>query len=307
MKNFFVKNLVFILFLLAVFDAQASKEEKMLIEWLDLSFDKNNLNWERTSNEFLFFIGEEFKESEDINQALTTISEKKKFRKTSFSDLNLAKYKFLHSNAKKTSSIIESLFYFLRSEVKDDSRWEKFDYLTKIYLAIYSFNSEPLNDNSCQLFAKKLKFLYKNVSKKVLADKLTVIFMINRIFDVGFEIDLENNNKDESGINDNDIVDFAEVEPSFLGGEEGLSFFIRQNIEYPKSSREMGDQGVVYVQFVVGRDGSIGRVKVVRGVTDELDKEAKRVISIMPRWRPGLQKGKAIRIRFTLPINFKLG
>ncbi|MCG8577849.1 MAG: energy transducer TonB [Flavobacteriales bacterium] len=103
------------------------------------------------------------------------------------------------------------------------------------------------------------------------------------------------------------IADFAEVEPSFPGGESAMMEWIRDNIEYPQLSVEMGEQGIVYCQFVVNKDGSIEQVKVVRGVSDALDDEAKRVVRRMPKWTPGEQAGKKVRCRFTLPIHFRLG
>lgn len=103
------------------------------------------------------------------------------------------------------------------------------------------------------------------------------------------------------------IVDFAEVEPSFPGGEGAMVEWINKNVEYPQLAIEMGEQGIVYVQFVVNTNGSIQDVKVLRGVSDALDAEAKRVVRRMPKWIPGEQAGKKVRVRFTLPVHFRLG
>lgn len=103
------------------------------------------------------------------------------------------------------------------------------------------------------------------------------------------------------------IVDFAEVDPAFPGGEAAMGEWIQKNIVYPEMAKEMGEQGTVYVQFVVNRDGSIVDVVIVRGVSESLDNEAKRVVKKMPKWSPGEQAGKPVRVRFTLPINFRLG
>ena len=103
------------------------------------------------------------------------------------------------------------------------------------------------------------------------------------------------------------IYDFAEVEPSFPGGEAEMMKFIQEEVVYPELSREMGEQGMVYVKFVVGKDGKIGDVKIVKGVSDALDAEAKRVVKKMPRWTPGEQAGKPVSVRYTLPISFRLG
>lgn len=108
-------------------------------------------------------------------------------------------------------------------------------------------------------------------------------------------------------IEEEPVIDFAEVEPEFPGGEGAMMQWIQENIEYPQLAVEMGEQGIVYVQFVVNKDGSIEQVKVMRGVSDSLDDEAKRVVRKMPKWKPGEQAGKKVRVRYTLPIHFRLG
>ena len=108
-------------------------------------------------------------------------------------------------------------------------------------------------------------------------------------------------------IEEEPIADFAEVEPTFPGGEAAMMEWIQENIQYPQLAVEMGEQGIVYVQFVVNKDGSIEKVKIMRGVSDALDGEAKRVVRKMPRWTPGEQAGKKVRVRYTLPIHFRLG
>jgi protein TonB len=104
-----------------------------------------------------------------------------------------------------------------------------------------------------------------------------------------------------------EIVDFPEEEASFPGGEEAMAAFIKKNIKYPEMSIQMGDQGKVYVRFVVEKDGSITNISVARGVTPELDKEAIRVVGLMPGWAPGKQRGRPVRTNVVVPIVFKLG
>ena len=103
------------------------------------------------------------------------------------------------------------------------------------------------------------------------------------------------------------ILDFAEVSPEFPGGEVEMIRFIQENFEYPEIAREMGEQGTVYVQFVVNQDGSIIEEKVIKGVSSSIDKEALRVVKRMPKWKPGEQAGKPVRVRYTMPIKARLG
>jgi len=94
--------------------------------------------------------------------------------------------------------------------------------------------------------------------------------------------------------------------PEFPGGDLGLRKHIAQNVQYPEIAKENGIQGRVFVQFVVNQKGKVEQVKVVRGVDPSLDKEAIRVISSLPAWKPGSQRGKPVRVSFTVPINFQL-
>lgn len=104
-----------------------------------------------------------------------------------------------------------------------------------------------------------------------------------------------------------EIFEIVEEAPEFPdGGMEGLNKYLSKSIKYPDIAADAGIQGRVIVQFVVERDGSPSDVKVVRGVDPALDKEAERVVKAMPKWKPGKQRGKAVRTKFTLPVQFRL-
>jgi len=104
-------------------------------------------------------------------------------------------------------------------------------------------------------------------------------------------------------------VVFVVVEsmPEFPGGQQALFKYLSENVKYPVIAQENGIQGRVICQFVVNKDGSIVDVEVVRSGGDpSLDKEAIRVIKTMPKWKPGKQRGKPVRVKYTVPVNFKL-
>ena len=106
---------------------------------------------------------------------------------------------------------------------------------------------------------------------------------------------------------EDEIFEVVEENPQFLnGGTGGLLQYLSKNIKYPTIPQENGTQGRVTVQFVVNKDGSIVDVNVIRGVDPYLDKEAVRVISTMPKWKPGKQRGVPVRCKFTVPVTFKL-
>lgn len=103
------------------------------------------------------------------------------------------------------------------------------------------------------------------------------------------------------------IFEIVEEAPEFInGGMAGLMQYLSKNIKYPTIAQENGTQGRVVVQFVVNRDGSIVDAKVMRGGDPYLDKEALRVINSMPKWKPGKQRGKPVRCRYTVPVMFRL-
>ncbi len=102
------------------------------------------------------------------------------------------------------------------------------------------------------------------------------------------------------------IFTAVEESPKFPGGDKAMYEFLSRNIRYPEMAQQNNIQGRVTVQFVVEKDGSIGEVKVVRGKDPDLDKEAIRVVKSMPKFIPGKMNGQAVRVWYTLPINFKL-
>jgi protein TonB len=103
-----------------------------------------------------------------------------------------------------------------------------------------------------------------------------------------------------------EVFFIVEEMPEFPGGDAALRAYIAQSVKYPTIAMENGIQGKVYVNFVVGKDGSISNAKIARGVDPSLDKEALRVVNSLPKWKPGKQGGKAVRVSYTVPINFVL-
>ncbi len=111
---------------------------------------------------------------------------------------------------------------------------------------------------------------------------------------------------EEKAHDPNEPLTIAEVMPEFPGGQEALFKFISNQLKYPQEAKESEVQGRVYVSFVVEKDGSITDVKVLRGIGSGCDEEAVRVVKGMPNWKPGTQAGKAVRVRYNLPIRYHL-
>lgn len=110
----------------------------------------------------------------------------------------------------------------------------------------------------------------------------------------------------EEDVKDEEIFVSVEKMPEFPGGEEKLYKYLRDNLKYPDMATQQNIQGKVYVQFVVEKDGSIANPKVLRDIGGGCGDEALRVVRAMPKWNPGIQRTKKVRVQYTLPVNFQL-
>ena len=111
---------------------------------------------------------------------------------------------------------------------------------------------------------------------------------------------------EEEDIQEAEIFTIVEEMPDFPGGTQKLADYLAKNIKYPQMARESGIQGRVFISFVVEPDGSISNVNVMRSLGGGCDEEAVRVVKSMPKWKPGKQRGKPVRVSYILPVNFKL-
>jgi len=112
--------------------------------------------------------------------------------------------------------------------------------------------------------------------------------------------------EEEESADEQQIFMVVEAMPNFPGGETALHKYLAENIKYPQMAKESGIQGRVFVTFVVEREGSVTDVKVLRGIGGGCDEEAVRVVKNMPKWTPGKQRGKPVRVQFNLPVKFTL-
>lgn len=103
-----------------------------------------------------------------------------------------------------------------------------------------------------------------------------------------------------------EVFTIIDEQPSFKGGEIALSKYLIANIKYPRKAKKAGIQGVVYVEFCVDVDGRIREVIILSGIGGGCDEEAARVVKKMPKWNPGRQRGKAIKVKYFMPIKFTL-
>ena len=105
---------------------------------------------------------------------------------------------------------------------------------------------------------------------------------------------------------DSEVYGSVEVMPEYFGGTTAMYEFIQKNLKYPESAKDKGLEGRVFIGFVVEKDGSLSSFQVLRGVCDEIDAEAVRVLKMMPKWKPGMNEGEPVRVQYTMPFKFQL-
>jgi protein TonB len=131
---------------------------------------------------------------------------------------------------------------------------------------------------------------------KRLAFLLSAIFLTNIAFC-----------QEEVKVSDDEAIFFVvEVQPEFPGGMDSMYAFIQKNLIYPEKAKAEGIEGRVFITFTIEKDGSVSNVKILRGIGGGCDEAAKEVIEKMPKWKPGTQRGKPVRVQFNLPIKFEL-
>ena len=139
-----------------------------------------------------------------------------------------------------------------------------------------------------------------------------VIEIVEDEVEIEEELEIEDTESDEDIAieieeeSDDEFFMVVENMPEFPGGDLGLMKYIQRNVKYPPIAKEYNITGKVYVSFIVDKSGSVTNVKIVRGVDKTLDAEALRVVKSLPKYKPGKQRGKAVRVMFTIPINFTL-
>lgn len=111
---------------------------------------------------------------------------------------------------------------------------------------------------------------------------------------------------DEPEIDEPDFTCFPSIKPVFPGGYTAMMKFLHKHMTYPKLAKQTGISGKVYVEFIVEKDGSITNIILLRGIGGGCDEEAIRVVKMMPKWDSGLQNGRSVRVKFTLPVKFSL-
>ncbi len=183
----------------------------------------------------------------------------------------------------------------------------------------YNFLTNSFNHS---LIKRRFIMMSKGQSNRNNIFKMIFILSVSIIFSMFFSVTLperliaqepeksvpakkENTNIEKTAQKE-DVFVVVEKMPAYPGGDEARIKFLKENMKYPQEARQKGISGRVFVTFVVEKDGSTTNVKILRGIGGGCDEEAIRVVSLMPAWNPGLEKGKPVRVQFNLPIMFSL-
>jgi protein TonB len=134
---------------------------------------------------------------------------------------------------------------------------------------------------------------------------LFILFCVSIQF-VALGQNMADSTKKSNNLAKDEVFNVVEDAPDFPGGDEGRMKFLKKNLIYPKAARNNSIEGVVYIEFIVEKDGSLTNIKVKRGIGGGCDEECIRVVKLMPNWKPGKQRGEYVRTQFLLPIKFIL-
>lgn len=129
-----------------------------------------------------------------------------------------------------------------------------------------------------------------------------ILFVLLLSFLVTFAVNAQKNQESEDK-----VFTEVDVQPVYPGGDTALFNFISENVKYPVQAQENGIQGKVYIEFIIDKTGAVTNAKVYKGVNEELDKEALRVIKLLKKWTPGKNDGKPVNVKYCMPIFFLLG
>ncbi len=212
------------------------------------------------------------------------------------------------------------LAYLLKKKIKENHEYitdheviKKYQSLDAYQLLLVdhssSIKSNVLTHNFSYSLLKRRLFMMKK-SKHPLRFALGMLFAATTLVVLFFACsgpDQKQNDPTEEVSKDTETTfEVVEVMPEYPGGMEALIDYLGSNIKYPDQAKKEGIEGKVFVNFIIEKDGSIGETKVIRSIGGGCDEEAVRVVSQMPNWTPGTQRGEAVRVSYNLPISFKL-
>jgi TonB family protein len=217
---------------------------------------------------------------------------------------------------------IKSLHEFLADEGVLAQGMNKSDYQKLLFNQTFEVQFYNLTNNFNHSLIKRRFIMMSKVKKnKQLALKVVLILPVSisilLFLSISFTPQIIAQDAGKTGVTkreinkadqpqEEDVFTVVEKMPEYPGGDDARVKFMVENIKYPEEARKNGVQGTVYVTFIVEKDGKVSNIKIIRGIGGGCDEEAVRVISLMPSWKPGFQRGKPVRVQFNMPVKFAL-
>lgn len=207
---------------------------------------------------------------------------------------------------------VKAVHEYLADKGVLENGYKKTDYQELLFNQTFGIQFFALTNNLNQsLIKRRLTMMSKSKTNKfaILKVMAAIPLAMLLIFACARNTEIKNEISEGQVINTGGMEVFTVVEqmPEFPGGEDAMFKFLKDNIKYPEEARKQGISGRVFVTFVIEADGEISNIEMLREIGGGCDEEAMRVVSIMPKWEPGYQKGVAVRVQFNLPIKFTLG
>lgn len=321
-----MKTVLSLLFFFLVVNSRAGASEELHL-WISSATDNHNIDWLKSKTDFENYTSDNYKHCTSVSAFLLQFRPKKPTKgELEYKLINSDKYEAFKLMGQESKVILKELEDFLLELIMTHKLYTSQNSFTYSWIYLRHLNTLPLNDTSPNAMTDELlKLQVFTQLEGDLFEKLSLLILSRKIF---FENEYitsdilisqlpknpikyikskeKDNRKTEADDDSNRVGIFQEVEPQFIGGMANLSTFIQLNVSYPEEAKKKYQQGVVYVQFVVGIHGNIEDIGIAKGVSSSLDQEAFRVVSMMPEWLPGMQNNVNVKVNFTLPINFQI-
>jgi TonB family protein len=304
----------FTLLILVICTSGFASAEDELNNWLDSTFITHEIDWEKAVEEFKVYTEDHYKKAANLPSFLSQFKIKKRTEAPEKFELNNREdYPHFNHLAIQAAPILKELEAFtIRLILKYKLENDRNEY-TRFLIRINHLNHVPLNHlNTVEMKSKSLVLRdYFDLNPEI-SEKINLMLFAKKIFLENDYISMDaliasiSVSQNEDSLQIDSTHNLQDREPAFIGGTAMMNDFVQFNIHYPELAREMGERGIVYVKFVINSKGQIRSVGIRKGISDSIDREAMRIIKMMPLWIPGIHEGKLVSTHFTLPFTFSL-
>ena len=320
-----------ILFVLTFFIWSASfcnneKAEQILGKYLDSTFAINNIDFSTIETELMYYTKKNYKKMSSIEGFVNFSCTKLKTRNKIYMPGYLAELKNLKLLAGTTHYMFDDFEAKVFNIITTYNLWHESNLITTLYVRLHEMNYWELNCFKPKYLGGIFEEFYQSTTNTKLVDKLVAFILIEKLYKRNKYVNrrhlCESRNHKIEIIEANDglkeFVDTTNInlvktddsetseEAAFIGGKTHLVQYISRNFEYPVKAIENKIEGFVFLSFTITKTGKIDQIKIVDSPDDLLSKEAIRVLSSMPNWKPSILNNKPVEVQYTFPIKFSL-